>query len=266
MSTGGETGPDAPKVEPTDGITPMPEDGDVKFYNAETGDYSWENAFKEAKFNEGGRKEVVPPEGTPPAIPPDTPPATPTVKTPVVPAEGAKPDADLAREQMGADYDGYFGEIEENGILSEGSYKELSEKYGHNKRTVDTYIRGMEATVADIREAGMEITSGEDNFNAMASWATENLTKAEAAAYNVEADSGDIARVKAAVTGLYAKYADAEGFVPTYINGGDGGGHEGGTYSSWQEVQRDMKSGTLYAEGDPAEQARVQAKLDRSNL
>ncbi len=259
MDSGDVTGAVAPK-EPSE-IPAMPENGDEKYYDAKTGVYNWENAYKEAEFNAGGRKEV-----TPEKVPAEVEKVPVKVPAEKVPADGDKPDADLARQQMGADYERYAGEIEDSGLLSEQSYKELADKHGHDKKTVDTYIRGMQANVADIREAGLEITSGEENFQAMASWAGENLTKAEATTYNVEADSGDIARVKVAVAQLYAKYAEAEGFVPTYINGGDGGGHEGDTYSSWQEVQRDMKSGTLYSEGDPKEQARVQAKLDRSNL
>lgn len=263
MKTGdGVTGPEAPKAEGTD-IPVMPQGGDEKFYNKEDGKYDWESAYKEADFNAKGRKEGLKIDD---GDPPKETPAVPKTETPAPKADPKTDPKVDPRETMGEDYNRFSDEYAETGQLSEDSYKQLMDKHGHDKTTVDTYIRGMRGQMQDIRDAGLEAAEGEEGFQAMASWAKENLTTREAQLYNIEAESGDIDRVTTAVRALYAKYSTAEGFVPDYVNGGDGAGGDKDVYESWNEVQRDMASGGLYAENDPVEQKRVRAKLDRSNL
>ena len=236
------TGPDQPATEPD--ITPMPEGGEAKYYDEEKGSYDWESAFKESKFNADGRKVEDPPAASGDPLP--------TV------GDG---------EPGGIDYGKYTEELQDNdGKLSDESYTELAEKHNLTKDAVDTYIRGVQAGSADLREAGLEVTDGEDGFTAMSSWAVENASEEELNAYNQGVGSSDASEVKAAVQIMFNRYAEAEGIAPKYTDGGDGGGGDSDRYASWQEVMRDMKTGTLYGLGDPAEVARVQAKLGRSEL
>lgn len=165
-------------------------------------------------------------------------------------------------EQAGVDFDSLQGEYNETGGLSEDAYKKLADA-GFSQDLVDSWIQGQEALMTDYQSAVYESVGGEESYQQMTSWAADNLSQSEIAAFDRAVDSGDIDMVKLAVTGLQTKYQAAEGTDPSLIEG-QSSNSSGGTYSSWAEVTSAMRDPRY--KSDPAYRQSVTSKLERSNV
>ena len=165
-------------------------------------------------------------------------------------------------EQAGVDFDSLQGEYNETGGLSEDAYKKLADA-GFSQDLVDSWIQGQEALMTDYQSAVYESVGGEESYQQMTSWAADNLSQSEIAAFDRAVDSGDIDMVKLAVTGLQTKYQSAEGTDPSLIEG-QSSNSSGGTYSSWAEVTSAMRDPRY--KSDPAYRQSVTSKLERSNV
>jgi len=109
----------------------------------------------------------------------------------------------------------------------------------------------------------MESIGGQENFQAVQSWARENLDAAELEAYNREVNSGDYYRARNALQSLYYAYQDNAGYEPELI-GGKLSGNSSDVFRSNQEVMAAM-SDPRYLQ-DPAYTQDVQDKLIRSDV
>ena len=109
----------------------------------------------------------------------------------------------------------------------------------------------------------MESIGGQENFQAVQSWARENLDAAELEAYNREVNSGDYYRARNALQSLYYAYQDNSGYEPELI-GGKLSGSSSDVFRSSQEVMAAM-SDPRYLQ-DPAYTQDVQDKLIRSDV
>jgi hypothetical protein len=165
-------------------------------------------------------------------------------------------------EKAGVDFDSLQGEYNETGGLSEDAYKKLADA-GFSQDLVDSWIQGQEALMTDYQSAVYESVGGEESYQQMTSWAADNLSQSEIAAFDRAVDSGDIDMVKLAVSGLQTKYQAAEGTDPSLIEG-QSSNSSGGTYSSWAEVTSAMRDPRY--KSDPAYRQSVTSKLERSNV
>ena len=165
-------------------------------------------------------------------------------------------------EKAGVDFDSLQGEYNETGGLSEDAYKKLADA-GFSQDLVDSWIQGQEALMTDYQSAVYESVGGEESYQQMTSWAADNLSQSEIAAFDRAVDSGDIDMVKLAVSGLQTKYQAAEGTDPSLIEG-QSSNSSGGTYSSWAEVTSAMRDPRY--KSDPADRQSVTDKLARSNV
>lgn len=171
-------------------------------------------------------------------------------------------DVKQAVENAGVNFDSLQAEYDENGQLSEDAYNKLSEA-GFPQDLVNSWIAGQEALAKDYQTSVYNIVGGEQAYSDMVSWAGENLSESEVAAYDRAVSSGDIEMVKLAVSGLQTKYQANEGTDPSLIEG-QSSNSSGGVYSSWSEVTSAMRDPRY--KSDPAYRQSVTNKLARSNV
>lgn len=154
-------------------------------------------------------------------------------------------------------------EYARDGKLSEESMTEL-EQAGYSRQEINTYFAGVQAQTNQV----MDICGGQENYQRMAQWAANGgATEADIKAYDEAMYSGDMDRIRQAVTALNARYVAAEGTQNSgRIQPGQAqtGGPAGDTYGSWAQVQADMRD-PRYSK-DPAFVRMVETKLARSKF
>ena len=162
-------------------------------------------------------------------------------------------------EAIGADaFEKYSTEYFENeGKLSEDSYKELQEQYNFSPELVDSFIRGQEAVTQGELNEVHNVVGGAQEYNEVISWATENLADSEIDVYNGAVENGDVPTIKLALQGLYARYAAENGVDPSLVKGG--GRARAAGYESRQQMIDDMKQPRY--QDDPAFREQVERRL-----
>jgi|TARA_Y100000289_G_scaffold1262_1_gene1211 hypothetical protein len=120
----------------------------------------------------------------------------------------------------------------------------------------------IEITQAQVNTV-QNAAGGEANYNAVVSWASENLTQQQIDAYDSVVDSGNTAAIGIAFQGLQAQYNDANGYEGRMLSGKPA--RSGGdVYRSQAELVAAM--GDPRYDTDPAYRADVVAKLNASDL
>jgi hypothetical protein len=110
-------------------------------------------------------------------------------------AQEAPPKEVEAPSGTKVDISKFDQEFVDNGSLSEGSYKEL-EKIGFTKDSVDRYIRGQQALVAQYTSDIHNTVGGEESYNELVTWASANIEPAVIENYNKALATGDSSQVK----------------------------------------------------------------------
>ena len=183
-------------------------------------------------------------------------------ETPSEENEGV-PEAEEAVEKVteviGADsFEKYSTEYFENeGKLSEDSYKELQEQYNFSPELVDAFIRGQEAVTQNEVNEVHKVVGGAEKYNEGMSWATENLSEDEIDVYNSAVEGNHLPTMKLALQGLYSKYAAENGIDPSLVRGG--GKARAAGYESRQQMIDDMKKPEY--QDDPAFREQVERRL-----
>lgn len=165
-------------------------------------------------------------------------------------------------DEAGLNYDAFVQEFMETGGLSEDAYQALQEA-GIPEDIVDQYIEGQQAVLNDIRSNAYEAAGGEQEYNQMINWATNNLSEGMIDAFNASLETGDVDQAMFAIQGLAAQYRSAVGVSPNLMQGGTTG-TAAGSYQSVAEVTRDMGD-PRYA-SDPAFRQMVALKIQNSNV
>jgi len=163
---------------------------------------------------------------------------------------------------------------ENNGTLSDDMYGKL-EQAGLSKNLVDSYLEGVrqqtgmqqqaEAPIlsdAEIAEVH-NIAGGKDGYEQLMTWASDNMSEADANNFDEVIETGNKAAVTFAVKALMGQYEDAVGRDSSLVQG-KASDNSGDVYRSMAEVVRDMNNPEY--DRDPAVRADVQRKLERSNL
>jgi hypothetical protein len=178
-------------------------------------------------------------------------------------SKSAEETAREATEKAGLDFDDLSNSYWENGSLSDDQYAKL-EKAGIPKALVDSYISGQQALLDATRSQVFNSVGGENNYNSMTEWASENLSKDEIRAYNNAVNGGDITSAMMAVKGLKARFDAEVGFEPAREVKGETAKAGASVYRSIAELQVDM-SNPKY-QNDPAFRRDVERKLARSDI
>lgn len=177
--------------------------------------------------------------------------------------ETAEEKARQVTEEAGLNFDELSTAYWENGQLDDAHYEKL-EKAGIPKAIVDQFIAGQEALLETTRNNVFNSVGGEDNYNSMTEWASDNLSKDEIRAYNAAVNGGDIASAMMAVKGLKARYDAEQGFEPARQVRGETAKAGSTVYRSLAELQEDMKNPKYQT--DPAFRRDVERKLGRSDI
>lgn len=178
-------------------------------------------------------------------------------------AEAGEPqtteEAKELTEAQGFDYSKLETEFNDNGSLSEGTYQALADK-GIPKETVDNYIAGQQAIVTQAQTQLQAIAGGEDGYNQMIVWASENLSEGEKNAFNTSLS--DTNQAEFAIKGLYAQYKSTLG--PNLVKPGETAPQGTRGYQSKAEMTADMHNPKY--KSDPAFRAMVSRKIAQANF
>lgn len=134
--------------------------------------------------------------------------STPTVVEDT-PKEDTPPDTPKDDETVTPDdLTEFIEDYSTNGKLSEESYKKLK-AMGISKQVADSYIAGQKALVDSTVAKTYESVGGKETYDAMISWAKENLTEAQKQGFNKQLATGDADVMAMAIDGLFSKYREA---------------------------------------------------------
>lgn len=171
------------------------------------------------------------------------PPATPT--EPKV-EEKAETKVEEPTDTDAPAFSKFHEEFQANGSLSEDSYKDL-EKMGLSKNDVDAYIEGQKAIAEKFTSKVFELTGGEENYNNLVSWASENMDASTITEYNEALKKGDSDKVFRLVEYMNLKQGNTTPSEPNRIEGqatNDTGGLKPfENKNEWQRAMSDRNYG-----------------------
>jgi len=182
--------------------------------------------------------------------------------TPPDPLKIQETEAKEVVEAKGLDFDAFQQEFQQQGELSEESFKKLEEA-GIPKAFVDSYIEGQKVIAQQTTSRVYDAVGGEETYKGMLEWAKANLSDSEKQAFN-RAVEGSLADTLLAVKGLHSDYVKKVGSEGTPIMGEGGDVSAGSVYRSWAEVSKAM-SDPRYQK-DSAYRADVERRLSKSKL
>lgn len=181
-------------------------------------------------------------------------------------AAASRDEAEKALSGKGLDIGTFEREFDATGGLSEESYKKL-EQAGLGKAVVDSYIAGRTALLNSFITEVKGLAGGDEGYAAVTEWADKGgLSDAEKASYNRVMNTGDRELIKLAVSGLVAKYREAEGSAPDLVAGKASSARRepSDAFASTEEVVAAMKD-PRYGK-DPAYTRAVERKVARSRV
>jgi hypothetical protein len=164
----------------------------------------------------------------------------------------------LSDDEMAA----YGQELMQNGSLSEESFSAM-EARGLPRAIIEQYIQGQQALVNQNQAQFLETVGGQENYDALADWASDNLSEAEITAYDNTMNTGDPNQIQMAIQGLFARYQQATN-RPTLLKGDTGTSGASQAFRSWAEVTAAMKDPKY--QNDPSYRQDIQNRLSVSNL
>ena len=173
--------------------------------------------------------------------------------------EPAEDLSQQASDMIGAEtFDKYSEEYFDNeGKLSEESYKELQETHNFSPDLVDSFIRGQEAVAQNDVSEIQDVVGGAEQYGHLMEWSINNLSEAEVDSYNNTIMNGDISSVQMALQGLHSRYAAENGVEPGLIQGTSRGRAAG--YESKTQMISDMSKPEYQT--DPAFREKVERRL-----
>ena len=248
-------GHEAAMVKKIDDANTMPEEGiqenvevaakpegiPDKFYDAETGKVDYDSMAK--SYNELEKKQSGKPEVEPPVEEPKT--------------------ADEAVEKAGLDMGKLTEEYDTNEGLTDDSYAAL-EAAGIPKATVDQYIQGQKALVAQAQTEAYSLTEGKEGYEAMSQLAKANLSEAELSNYNTQVNSPNSKIREQAIRGLHSQFASDSGDGKPLVHGNNSATGNTGGFGSRAQMVAAMQDSKY--QSDPAYRAEVYAKVARSRF
>ena len=123
-----------------------------------------------------------------------------------------------------------------------------------------------EAEAADITQAAVNevknFAGGDDNYNNIVQWASDNLDQKSIAAFDSIVNTGSVDAIKIAVSGLKAQYENANGYEGRMVTGKTPKADTGETFRSQAELVQAMSDRRYNT--DPAYRQDIIEKLDRS--
>jgi len=154
-------------------------------------------------------------------------------------------------------------EFADSGQLSDETFKSL-EDAGLPRDLVEAYIQGQQALAETQAGQLYDSVGGQESYNAMAQWASENLDQASQDAFNQIVESGSVEQAKVAVQGIYAQYRAAVGGTEPKLAQGSTTGNTVTPFYSAKSLT-DAMADPRYKH-DPGYQAEVHKRLSVSDI
>ena len=127
-------------------------------------------------------------------------------------------------DEVGIDPEDITNRFLETGNINDDDYSKLEEG-GFSRQVIDTYLDGVRSQgnieeiakgeIADIKQ----IAGGEQGYEQMKTWASQNLSNAEITAFDDLTKTGSAPAIRLAVQGLYSQYNNAMGIEPDLVSG-----------------------------------------------
>jgi len=196
-----------------------PENGQDKFYNAETGVYNWEAHAAELEYRMKGENppaDLVDGEDQP---------------------EGDKADAaalDVVGK-AGLDVDSLVQQIQQEGDLSTEAKNALIAQ-GVDASLIDSYVENLKFRMDAESKSALDYVGGQEEWNKINAWAENNLNEADKAAYN---DTLNGANWKMAADAIKSRMG--QNAEPNLMLGNELGNTASG-YRSRAEMKKDMSN------------------------
>tara|TARA_R100001463_G_scaffold50664_6_gene101120 strand:- start:3668 stop:4459 length:792 start_codon:yes stop_codon:yes gene_type:complete len=146
----------------------------------------------------------------------------------------------------------------EKGELTDKHYQDL-EKLGLSRDLVDSYAKGQQALANNEQAEITNSVGGQENYDAMAEWASNNLPDNEIDAFDKIVTESSAEAATMAVKGLYARYMSEAGGLPTNIRQGQTSGASVQPFQSNAQVVEAMRDKRY--ENDPAYREDVERRL-----
>ncbi len=153
-------------------------------------------------------------------------------------------------------------EFAEKGELSEVSLSAL-ESAGISREVVEMYVRGFQSVQQDETQQIMSEVGGKENYDAMSTWAAENLSDGELDSFNAAVETGDMNTAKLAINGLYARFTRDIG-EPVTLQKGQVSGSPVTPFNSNAQVTEAMQDPRY--QKDPAYREHVAQRLAVSKI
>lgn len=180
-----------------------------------------------------------------------------------IPAPQTQEAAQNTLKGVGLDIAEFENEFMANGVLSDQSYKKLSDA-GIPKAMVDSYIKGQEAIAQKFIDDVHTIAGGTDAYASMSQWAAQNVPQDELVAFNHVMSSGKKDLITMAVTGMTARWKAAVGSAPKLTQGRVSTPSRVQGYASSAEMVKAMQD-KRYGK-DPAYTRAVEDRVARSKI
>ena len=213
--------------DPQEDVPPLPaipEGGQDKYYNADTGAYDWESHAKELQFNLNGRKNPEPEAEQP------------ELQQPQI-QQNENQVSDII-SAAGLNQDELTQRVEQDGDLSQDDYAAL-QKVGIPESLARNYVENMMYRQQGERQTAYDYAGGEENWNQMSQWATDNMSQDEVSNLNTMLHGPDWRLAMDAIKArMGPRLSDSE---PSLVSGEP---NLGGTfgYRSKDEMKADMAS------------------------
>ena len=183
------------------------------------------------------------------------------------PADLAKAYSELEKRftSKAVDFGGldqFSQEFAANGDISEESVKKIT-AMGIPEPLVRAYVDGQKSVMQSNINSVMNMAGGEAQYQALTEWAANNIAEDEVDAFNNIMESGNMNTIKMAVSGLKARYEQANGAAGGRLIQGETSGPSGGAFQSVAQIVEAMKD-PRYAK-DPAYRSDVEKRVALSN-
>jgi len=190
-------------------------------------------------------------------------------------AEGGDEEEDEATSEDGVEYvteqdalddydfSDYAEEFAENGVLSDESRNKIQQELGiKDEQLFDAFLDGIKAQVDDVVSAAYKIVGSKEEYEKVIEWAQENLTEAQAEAFDRTIEDGNFDSFTLQVEGLKARYNAANGSSTGNELSGKPAPTNGGVFESTAQLSQAIADPRYHS--DPAFRRTVEQKLQRS--
>ena len=181
--------------------------------------------------------------------------------------EDSEESPDTPKEALNVEK--YADEYADKGELSDEAFKAL-EEYGIPKDLVEKFIEGQSALQQNQITQIYNSVGGEEKFEEIRQWASENLSQQEIETIDKQLNADDFETVSTAMKGLNARFNNETGHGPDIIQGSTSGRSGNKPFGSVGEYTEAMLlkdgAGRKKYDNDPSYRKQIENRLAISKI